>query len=136
MQNLKNLNKYAGVFILLIISGYCVYVIFRQTYELKNNAKYTVGEIVEFSLSGHLIQKIDYKFLVDGVEYIGRENYQGGEKGKRYFVKFSSDNPDFSDFLQDMPVPDTIKDVPAEGWETIPIIKQNTNTSIANPVQP
>jgi hypothetical protein len=116
----NKVDRYGGVVLLCVFFGYIFYQAYRQTNELAYKARYTVGEIIKFSMSGHLIKKIDYKFYVNEVEYIRRENYQGGEIGRRYYVKFSSQTPTYSDFLQDVTVPDSIKAVPPEGWEEIP----------------
>lgn len=114
------MDRYGGVVFLCALFGYIIYQAYSETYELAYKARYTVGKITNFSRSGHLIKKVDYKYHVNGVEYIRRENYQGGEIDKEYFIKFSSQTPTYSDLLQDKPVHDNIRVVPPEGWEKIP----------------
>jgi len=40
--------------------------------------------------------------------------------GKRYYVKFSIKDPNLSDFLENRPVPDSIKTATPNGWVKIP----------------
>ncbi len=121
------MDKYGGVVFLCALFGYIIYEAYSQTYELAYKARYTVGKVTEHSRSGHLVKKVDYKYFVNGVEYERRENYQGGEIGKEYFVKYSTQTPTYSNLLQDMPVPDSIKSVPHEGWKEMPIKDKNTS---------
>jgi hypothetical protein len=112
----------AGGFIFIVfLFGFIIYDSFRQTYHLNLYTRYTIGKPVNIERSGHLVKKMVYKFRVSGKVYERKENFQGGVIGKLYFVKFSIKEPRYSDFLQNNPVPDSIKSAPPDGWEELPV---------------
>jgi len=94
------------------------YFTISEVYQLAFCARYTIGEPIE--IYGTSIKHLKYVYYVNNKRYERGENYLGGEIGRKYYVKFSYVNPRFSDFLQDMPVPDSITLAPTEGWEKIP----------------
>ena len=109
------------VHVLLIVFCLCLfYKACNQTYELDSYSRYTVGVITENYRSAYYAKQTRYQFQVNGVLYIKGESYTGGEVGKRYFVKFSCKNPNYSELIDYNPVPDTLKYVPPEGWNKIP----------------
>ena len=106
--------------IFVLISLFCLSEIYNQCNQLITHPKYTVGVITKFYYSGYAVKSIKYKYQVNGIEYLKGEFYQGGELGKRYFVKFSSENPRYNEFLENNLVPDSLQFVPTEGWDKIP----------------
>jgi hypothetical protein len=93
----------------------------------KANLKYTIGVTGK---THHNIKSsqptVEYNYKVDGAEYSGNQDIDAPfEKsfvanGGKYYVEFSSKNPDNSKLLLDYPVPDTVTNRTEDGWTFMP----------------
>ena len=119
-----NISEFIKKSILISFFALIIYEIFSEIYELRAYPKYTVAVIIKFRRGRYEIKETEYKFSVNGKEYLRAESYRGGEVGKRYFVKFSSENPRREELLTDKPVPDTLQFIPPEGWDKLPKIRR------------
>ena len=109
------------IFYSLFLLGFA-YMTFKY-YERKNNARYTIG--ITIKLWGGKNESVDYYYVVNGKRYEG--NYSFGANhpiyiiNERYFVLFSSENPENSQMLYTPRVPDSILIAPKDGWTVLPI---------------
>lgn len=86
-----------------------------------SGARYTVAHTTEMyvTTSGRSIR---YCYKVDGIEHTGNSPYAYNSKvpNGRYWVKFSVAKPSISTIYQDRPVSLTMKEVPPNGFRSIP----------------
>lgn len=124
----ENTGKNIAALLIGVIIISVLYVwVSRSNENLEENKRYTVGYFFEKSWSGGLILK--YECYIDGEKHIGGGRYKEKGKyikknydlliGRRFFVKFSSKNYSNHELLINMPVPDTVRNVPPLGWDTI-----------------
>ena len=118
--NWKKINKYGGYVLITSCFLFIVIIAVRQTIYLWLFPCYTIAIPVEIYYDGHMNRQLVYKYTVNGKIYNRQEEFQGGDIGKKYYVKFSRRDPNVSDFLENRPVPDSIKIVPTNGWAKIP----------------
>lgn len=118
--NWKKTDKIGGFFFVSIVFIIILFFAIRQTLYLWFYPRYTISEAVRTYYDAHMIKVLVYKFEVNGRPFEKQENYQGGIMGNRYYVKFSTRDPNVSDFLENRPVPDSIKNAPPNGWAKIP----------------
>ena len=112
MKKVIYIISFIGFFVFIIVYA-------RQCREkdLAKNSRYTVGYATKKTwLNGYILQ---YEYSANGT--IKKEGASLNINydlyiGKRYFVKFTSDN---SRILINMPVPDSVKEVPSKGWDII-----------------
>lgn len=93
-----------------------------QYRSLKNNSRYTIGEITNFEPNSRSGYRIDFVYKVQNKEYRAFDGlYEKKEEivGKRFYVKFSQDNPKNCQILLSKPVPFDIENSPTNGWTTI-----------------
>lgn len=83
---------------------------------------YTIGFVKEtYIASKH--KNLRYSYIVAHREYISSEGYNYKYKpivGKRYLVQYSNEDKSESFLYQNIPVPDSIKLAPLEGWKELP----------------
>lgn len=110
--------------------------------------KYTIATICEFKAPVKSTSFFKFRFIYNEKSYINRfglayrinfknEKHTNHNKiipeiiklsipeledyvGKRFYVKFIVNYPQYSELLLDKPVPDSIKEIPMEGWDVIP----------------
>lgn len=104
----------ATMFVIFLILGLFHY------YELENNKRYTIGITTGMGWSGG--SELNYEYNVNNKTYKAgtpaNNNYRSLIR-KRFFVKFSSRLPEIAKILLNMPVPDSIKEAPVMGWDSI-----------------
>jgi hypothetical protein len=102
----------------VIIVGVLIFVIYgvrsyvqqsEDIAEIKSNFAFTTGEIIEYSSSGKGRRIVDYKYLVNSIEYTGKispryhlrceVNDLSNCIGKKYKVIYSKRNPEKSYLL-------------------------------------
>ena len=117
----KNWFKEISAWVFIIIVIYALYVwVSKSNENLEENKRYTTGYFFRTSWSGGLV--IDYECYIDGEKHIGGARYNMDYNlllGRRFFVKFSSDNYSNHKLLINMPVPDTVREPPLMGWNAI-----------------
>ena len=94
----------------------------RNQYLLRTYPRYTIGTTIKTYwtfASGH---QLEYEHEVKNKYYKNSDRFNENSivPGGRYYVKFYSNDPDICEILQDIPVPDSIKTAPINGWEKIP----------------
>ncbi|MBG9377054.1 hypothetical protein I5907_12490 [Panacibacter sp. DH6] len=120
--NKKVFDVLAGLAIMLII-----WIIIRSVYinpkKLEEgDVSYTVAIITSFTNPTDGGKDANFIYTVNGKKYKGFFNASKIDTriGDRYFLKFLKSDPDISQFLFDMSVPDSIINIPKEGWEQLP----------------
>ena len=93
----------------------------------KANLRYTIGVTGK---THHNIKSskptVEFAYNVGLIDYSGNEAIDAQfersvvANGGRYYVEFSSKNPNNSKLLLDYPVPDTVTSVPEDGWNYMP----------------
>jgi hypothetical protein len=93
----------------------------------KANLRYTIGVTGK---THHNIKSskptVEFVYNVGLIDYSGNEHIDAQfEKsvvanGGRYYVEFSSKNPNNSKLLLEYPVPDTVTNKPEDGWTYMP----------------
>ncbi len=121
------------VFSVLILLALVVFIIYNNTKiserinERKKDARYTIG------ITGNKYYNpksskpiIEFSYCSNGVIFTGTESIGANceknviAKGGRYFVEFSSKNPNNCELLLNSPVPDSILIAPDDGWNRLP----------------
>lgn len=120
----KKQSDKIGVTILIILVIIFIFSGFLELdtrTEIKEYGRYTIGYTTQvFYKKG--VRWIRYVYYVGGVKYQSNTGlsrnvvYPNG----RYYVHFSSKNPKNEKFLDKRPVPESIREVPDDGWATIP----------------
>ncbi len=122
MRNKKN-DKYAYISFALITIG-MTYSYFDSK-EFDKKAVYCLGKIddVKWAYRGDKKIWVSYKFKnryynVYSVGY----GYEYSDSGKKVFIGILPNDPDGTvDVKQNCPVPDSIKEAPFNGWQTLPV---------------
>lgn len=116
------MNLYAVWAIAICFCLIIVYLSARYYYVNQSNC-YTIGAEI-FNTPGPNGSSYDYKIIVNKIVYsgsIGHESYgKNPEYGKRYLVKFVEWYPSWNYMLVEKPIPDSIQEVPKNGWIGIP----------------
>lgn len=115
------------IFVILLILIAVAISIFFPTAEkkLRSNHRFTVAVVtkVEGVLDGDPVASIVY--VVSGKQYTGEvSSYQGINvrfKAKdRIYIQFYPPDPDVGQIVHHKAVPDTLKYIPNDGWDSIP----------------
>ena len=116
------MNKILLIIVLFVaVFMIAVYVLKQRSNSDLKNKRYTVATITQKELkkNGAVYH---FKFLVNNTNYKGtfHHNKTTFTSGARYYVAYSSLNPE-QNFLEiQQPVPDTITTIPEQGWTQIP----------------
>jgi len=101
-------------------------------YTIENKpVKYAIGTIHDFVRGARAAPFFDYDFIINKKEYSGRYSIEGDlrnksnnylEKfiGKKFFVRFNSDQPYINRLMIEHPFNDCQIDDPDSGWVEIP----------------
>ena len=84
---------------------------------------YTIGYIdrIYWPIVNH--KKVSYEYTVNDKVYSSSSIYKDSadpKVGHYYLVQFSLEDNSYSKIYQDIPVPDSIKQAPPEGWKERP----------------
>ncbi|WP_147322774.1 hypothetical protein [Emticicia sp. C21] len=85
--------------------------------------KVTVGTVKRTTFVNDSAVKTVYFDIEYNGEKLTIDDDYGGKmknKGERYFIVLSCTRPNFSEAYWDIPVPDTLKFIPQNGWDKIP----------------
>lgn len=122
IQNKERIKVFIYGFILLIIFGISSYRGISEYIGLKKYGRYTIGITTKKETTPKGGIDFDYTFTIMGKKYEGFDAYNPKIQvpGGRYYVIFSSKNPEQNEMLINQPVHDSIREVPPEGWREIP----------------
>ncbi|MDR6516414.1 hypothetical protein [Chryseobacterium camelliae] len=127
MNKLKEILKYYLVerqskWNLLIVIVPVIGILIYNNIKLSplKEGNYTIGFVTKkyWPIVSH--KKIIYIYTVNGKKFDNGQVYSYALEGKRYLVQFSLKDNSISNMLQDIPVPDSIKEAPPEGWKELP----------------
>lgn len=107
--------------LLIVIIPFIISVVY--IYSKRNpiiSGNYTIGTITRNYWPIVSPKSIMYKYNVRNNYYTNSQTYRLGEVGKRYLIQFSLEDPSYSNIFQDIPVPDSIREAPPEGWKELP----------------
>lgn len=126
---MENSKKNTVLFISFVIIITTTVFTYRKFVLLPNfalNGKYTIGVVdkVEMSMKGS-IYNIYFKYKVGDILYYSNSSHKvsGNPKkiyGKKFMVNYLDDNKEKSEIILSIPIPDSIKSAPAEGWKELP----------------
>ena len=93
-----------------------------KKYFLNRSHRYTIGVTKRTYWTLSLGEQLDYTYKVSEKVYDNTVRYNDKSKvpNGRYFVEYYTKDPSNSRLLQDLPVPDSIKKAPDEGWGYLP----------------
>jgi hypothetical protein len=107
--------------ILIPVAIFFVYIFWKASFIKEGN--YTVGYVYRIYWPIVNAKTIMYSYTVKDVKYTSTTDYNDNlkpEVGKYYLVRVSLEDSQFSEIFQDIPVPDSIKEVPSNGWKEPP----------------
>lgn len=126
------MKKYQINIIVACICILCWYCLsrYQTNNDLESKYKYTVASILKFEvpLDGEDEAFLDY--YVSGnrykaiftIVYYKRDSYK---IGSRLFIKYLPSDPSISELILDINVPDTLRTIPINGWDSIPGVIKN-----------
>lgn len=91
--------------------------------QLKNDHRITIAVIYEINTVLNGEPEINYRFKYDGKEFaswVQIVRWREFSIGQRVYVIFYPKNPKNNDMIIDTIVPDSIKQIPENGWPEIP----------------
>ncbi|MCC2591141.1 hypothetical protein [Chryseobacterium sp. MFBS3-17] len=114
-------SKWNLIFLLILFIPVIWYIFYKNNPIKKGN--YTIGYVYRIYWPVVNAKTVMYSYTVNKNKYTSTDDYNSNKKpkiGKRYLVQFSLEDPSYSDIFQDIPVPDSIKSAPPEGWKKLP----------------
>ncbi|NIF05916.1 hypothetical protein F3J23_10730 [Chryseobacterium sp. Tr-659] len=114
-------SKWNIVFLLIVISPLFWYIYTKQSPIKEGN--YTIAYATKMYWPVISYKRIEYNYNVDGKNYNETNIYALDPEVKipgRYLVQFSVKDHSFSTIYPNIPVPDSIKEAPKEGWKALP----------------
>lgn len=99
--------------------------------QLMQKGNFTIGKYTEWKVGGRGGILHYYIFKVNDKLYeAGQQTGNDAETGHLYFVIFNPADPNESRLLMNIPVPDSIRKVPKNGWSHLPIKLDNEHEII------
>ena len=113
---------YTGIVFAVVFFGWLIYGTFGRSKAMSDHPRYTIGYVKKtgYVLGPSSHSETLFNYYVNGKEYLGGESGDLLTDDTRYLVKCGSQDPSFYDFYKKVPIPDSIKQAPPEGWETPP----------------
>ncbi|MDR3025597.1 hypothetical protein [Chryseobacterium sp.] len=114
-------SKWSYLLYLVLISPLFWYVYYKQSPIEKGN--YTIAYARKMYWPIISYKRIEYDYTVKGKNYEATNIYALDPEIKipaRYLVQFSLEDTSFSTIYPNIPVPDSIKEAPPEGWKELP----------------
>lgn len=120
-KQFKKDSRWNILFFLIPFTLFFTYKIYHHSFVEQGN--YTIGYIhkIYWPVISH--KTIMYNYSVKNIKYDGTDIYNSSKnplENKMYLVRFSIKDPKESDIFQDIPVPDSIKSAPSNGWKELP----------------
>lgn len=117
--------SYTAIFIVLIIVLYGFLFIHNKNKKLNSSCRYTIGVPYIYQVNSETGNSLIYYY------HVGNKRFEGESLGsidkcnrcllyKRFYVKYYPEDPKISELLLDYSVPDSIKETPLHGWNSIP----------------
>ena len=102
--------------------GWLIYGIFGRSKAMSDHPRYTIGYVEK---TGYVIgpsshSETIFNYYVNGKQYVGGKSGDLLTDDTRYLVKCGSQDLSFYFFYKKVPIPDSIKQAPPQGWETPP----------------
>lgn len=114
-------SKWSYLLYLVLISPLFWFVYYKQSPIKKGN--YTIAYATKMYWPIISYKRIEYNYIVKGKNYEATNIYALDPEVKipaRYLVQFSLEDYSFSTIYPNIPVPDSIKEAPPEGWTELP----------------
>ncbi|WP_294273476.1 hypothetical protein [uncultured Chryseobacterium sp.] len=114
-------SKWNIVFFLVLISPIFWYVFYKQNPIKRGN--YTIGYATDMYWPVVSYKRIRFNYNVKGENYETTNIYALDPEVKipaRYLVQFSLEDNSFSTIYPNIPVPDSIRNAPPQGWKELP----------------
>ena len=107
---------------ILSFIGYGFYNYFVRGGKLRAHHRYAIGYVYKTHWTVKSGKFADYRFTVNDTTYTGSDKALADMRlqGGRYVVKFHPPDPDIKVIYYRAPVPDSVTEAPAEGWQTPP----------------
>ena len=107
---------------ILSFIGYGFYNYFVRGGKLRAHHRYAIGYVYKTHWTVKSGKFADYRFTVNGTTYTGSDKALADMRlqGGRYVVEVHPPEPDINVVFYRAPVPDSVADAPAEGWQTPP----------------
>ncbi|MHA3046230.1 hypothetical protein JSO59_002500 [Riemerella anatipestifer] len=121
IEQLEKDSKWNLLLLVIPFIIYFSYGIYNHSFVKKGN--YTIGYVDKIYWPVVSYKKVNYSYTVNSINYKGTDIYDSHKKpleNKRYLIQFSLQDNEESDIFQDIPIPDSIKSAPAEGWKELP----------------
>ncbi len=120
--------RYSVIIILSLI--FITYIYRKSIYEpkiLNENHRFTIGQIIKIEFAAEGGRHADFRYYVKEKHYIGSIPLDGTKDiqpkvGQRYFVKYYLLDPTIADLILSDLVPDSLINIPSNGWEIMPNI--------------
>ena len=102
--------------------GLGCYIYFVDGGKLRAHHRYAIGYVYKTHWTVKSGKFADYRFTVNGTTYTGSDKALADMRlqGGRYVVEFHPPDPDIKVIYYRAPVPDSVTEAPAEGWQTPP----------------
>lgn len=114
-------SKWNYLIILILVSPLFIYIYFKQSPVKTGN--YTIGYATRIYWPIVSYKRIRFDYVVNGKSYETTNIYAQGLKpgipGK-YLVQFSLEDNSLANIFINIPIPDSIKEAPPEGWKELP----------------
>lgn len=112
-----------GIALIIVFVVIIIKTLIIDPFSLSKNYRYTVCNVKKIVYPVEGSPMADYEFRFGESEFNGTSSFYPYKVkiDERFFVKFYVKNPQNCQILFDIPVPDSIIDVPAEGWKELPI---------------
>ena len=111
-----------AILLMVALFGYFIVARVGRSKAMSDHPRYTIGYVKK---TGYVIGPSSHSETLFNYSLHGKE-YLGGESGDlltadtRYLVKCGSRDPSFYEFYKKVPMPDSIRAAPPEGWESPP----------------
>lgn len=118
-------DKFNQAIIGIVIIAIFIFIGINRSLNLNKDPKYTVGIVKKF-LDGRGGRSIIFEYNVNNKLYKGSNSINFKDQslvGKKFTVKFFKKNPNTAKLLLNFPVPDTLKTIPINGWDELPVLK-------------
>ncbi|BAP32515.1 citrate synthase I [Chryseobacterium sp. StRB126] len=114
-------SKWNYLIIFILVSPLFGYIFYKQS-PIKDG-QYTIAYATKMYWPVISYKRIEYNYNVKGKNYEATNIYALDPEVKipaRYLVQFSLEDHSFSTIYPNIPIPDSIKSAPAEGWKELP----------------
>ena len=131
-KKIKNIDKGIALVNIIVFTAFIIFIAYKEDEfkelkkERKQHLRYTIGTTTYKTNNPRSSTRLvyyRYSYRDASYTHFGSIDYfdkSVNTKGGRYYVEFSSLNPENSEILFDRPVPSHIMNPPYTGWASIP----------------